>query len=106
MAAIGNFIKIFKGGQNTASIFISIIFLWILTFFVINGIENANFVNTIVTVCKLIPLLIFIILIAISFKFKVFTAHFWTNFASNIQPTGKLHNSVFDQIKNSMISII
>lgn len=106
MAAIGNFIKIFKGGQNTASIFISIIFLWILTFFVSNGIENANFVNTIVTVCKLIPLLIFIILIAISFKFKVFTAHFWTNFASNIQPTGKLHNSVFDQIKNSMISII
>ena len=33
MAAIGNFIKIFKGGQNAASIFISIIFLWILTFF-------------------------------------------------------------------------
>lgn len=104
MAAIGNFIKIFKGGQNIASIVAAIIFLWTLTFFVNNGIENASFVNTIVTICKIIPLMIFILLIALSFKLNVFTAHFWQNLTTNIKIASQ--TSIFNQIKNSMMSIV
>lgn len=105
MSAIGNFIGIFKGGQNIASIIAAIVFLWILTFFVNNGVESANFVNTIVTICKVIPLFVFIVLVAMSFKMGVFTAHFWTNFASNVKATG-VNGSVYGQIKNSMMSIM
>ena len=105
MSAIGNFIGIFKGGQNIASIIAAIIFLWVLTFFVNNGVESANFVNTIVTICKVIPLFVFIVLVAMSFKLGVFTAHFWTNFASNVKATG-VNGSVYGQIKNSMMSIM
>ena len=103
--AIGNFIGIFKGGQNIASIIAAIVFLWVLTFFVNNGVESANFVNTIVTICKVIPLFVFIVLVAMSFKLGVFTAHFWTNFASNVKATGG-NGSVYGQIKNSMMSIM
>ena len=105
MSAIGNFIGIFKGGQNIASIIAAIVFLWVLTFFVNNGVESANFVNTIVTICKVIPLFVFIVLVAMSFKLGVFTAHFWTNFASNVKATG-VNGSVYGQIKNSMMSIM
>ena len=105
MSAIGNFISIFKGGQNLASIIAAIVFLWVLTFFVNNGVESANFVNTIVTICKVIPLFMFIILIAMCFKFGVFTAHFWQNFANNVQATG-MNGSIFGQVKNSMMSIM
>ena len=105
MSAIGNFIGVFKGGQNLASIIAAIIFLWVLTFFVNNGVESANFVNTIVTICKIIPLFMFIILVAISFKFGVFTAHFWENFAANVEASG-INGTVFGQVKNSMMSIM
>lgn len=105
MSAIGNFIGVFKGGQNLPSIIAAIVFLWVLTFFVNNGVESANFVNTIVTICKVIPLFMFIILIAMCFKFGVFTLHFWENFANNIQATG-VDGTIFGQVKNSLMSIM
>ena len=55
------FLPVFEGGQNVASIVMSTIFLWGYAWLVNRGVENASFVNAIVTFCKLVPLFLFIV---------------------------------------------
>ncbi|MDF7671811.1 basic amino acid/polyamine antiporter [Lactobacillus sp. ESL0701] len=105
MSAIGYFIPVFKGGQNLPSIICAIIFVWALSLLVNNGVESASFVNTIVTICKLVPLVVFMIIVAISFKVGVFTADFWGNVANNVLHGGKVI-SVFGQMKQSIMIIM
>lgn len=101
MSALGTFFpKVFKNGQNLTSIIIAIILTWILTFLVNQGIESAAFINSIGTICKIVPLIVFVICVILGFKARIFTADFWGNVAQNIKggPT-----SVFSQVKSSII---
>ncbi|MGQ4819582.1 arginine-ornithine antiporter, partial [Enterococcus faecium] len=77
LSALGEFLPIFKGGQNVTSILFASIFIWVLTLLVNNGVEGASVINTIVTICKLVPLFLFLIFVFIAFKVNIFTAHFW-----------------------------
>ncbi|UQS82999.1 basic amino acid/polyamine antiporter [Bombilactobacillus thymidiniphilus] len=105
MSAVGSFIPLFKGGQNLPSIIVAIILVWLLAWLVNQGVESASFVNMIVTVCKLIPLLVFVIIMGLSFKMGVFTADFWGNMANNLLHGGKTV-SVFEQMKQSVMIIM
>ena len=101
MSALGTFFpKAFENGQNLTSIIIAIILTWILTFLVNRGIESAAFINSIGTICKIVPLIVFVICVILGFKARIFTADFWGNVAQNIKggPT-----SVFSQVKSSII---
>ena len=77
MSSIGTFIPTFKGGQNVPSIIVAIIFCWLLTILVNNGVESATFVNMIGTICKIVPLIIFIIIMFVCFKGTT-TGSVWT----------------------------
>lgn len=101
MSAIGYFFPIFKTGQNIPSIIVASIFSWGLTYIVNRGIESAAFINAIVTVCKLVPLFVFIVVGIAMFKGGVFTQDFWGNLSSNV-----MHNtngSVMNQIKGCLM---
>lgn len=102
MSSFGTFFKVFKGGQNLASIFVAIIIMWLLTLLVNNGVESASFVNTIVTICKLIPIFAFVVIMIIGFKGGVFTADFWGNVATNVLHGGQ-KISLFEQMKGSIM---
>ncbi len=84
MSSLGYFFKVFEGGQNLPSIIVASIVSWILTFIVNRGVESAAAVNTVITICKLIPLFAFIVVGIIVFKGGIFTAHFWSNVSSGI----------------------
>ncbi|WP_099975051.1 arginine-ornithine antiporter [Lactobacillus terrae] len=84
MSSVGYFFPVFKSGQNIASVLVASAVSWILTIIVNRGVESAAAVNTIITVCKLIPLFTFIVVGIFVFKGGIFTAHFWTNAAGNI----------------------
>ncbi|WEV39673.1 basic amino acid/polyamine antiporter [Lactobacillus sp. ESL0681] len=105
MSAIGYFFPVFKGGQNLPSIFVAIIFVWGLSWLVNNGVESASFVNTIVTICKLVPLVVFMIITIVGFKAGIFTADFWGNVANNLLHGGKVL-SIFGQMKQSIMIIM
>lgn len=83
MSALGEFLPVFKGGQNIPSILLASVIIWVLTLLVNNGIEGASFINTIVTVCKLVPLLLFLVVSIVAFRAGIFTADFWGNVAVN-----------------------
>ncbi len=56
--------------------YLQVFFIWGLTLLVNNGIEGASVINTIVTICKLVPLFLFLIFVFIAFKVNIFTTDF------------------------------
>lgn len=105
MASLGTFLPVFKGGQNVPSIIVAIIFCWLLTILVNNGVETASFVNMIGTICKVLPLIIFIIIMIVSFKGGMFTADFWGRVANNASK-GTTTGSVWSQMKGTLMTLI
>ncbi|MDR0920833.1 MAG: arginine-ornithine antiporter [Lactobacillales bacterium] len=98
MSSIGYFFPIFKSGQNIESILVASVVAWALTFIVNRGVESAAILNTIVTVCKLIPLFVFIVIGIILFKGHIFTEMFWSNVHSSFK-----FGDVMSQVKNCIM---
>lgn len=79
--AIGHFVPAFGDGKNLLSIVCASIFFWLLCALVCSGLQNASFVNVVVTIAKIIPIFLFIVSIILLSKFKIsiFTENFWGN---------------------------
>ncbi len=101
MSAMGYFIPALAGGQNLLSIIIASVILWFMCFVVNKGVESAAVLNTIITVCKLVPLLIFTIAAIIFFKADMFSANFWGTVSGHFE-----FSDVFGQIKNTMMVLM
>jgi arginine:ornithine antiporter/lysine permease len=65
---LGAFFPIFGEGNTLPAVIISSIILWIVHFLILRGVKQAAVVNTIVTIAKIIPIFIFIILVALGLK--------------------------------------
>ncbi|MFV0559777.1 MAG: arginine-ornithine antiporter [Enterococcus sp.] len=103
MSAMGAFFPVFEGGQNIPSILFASVFIWGLTLIVNNGIESASFINTIVTICKLVPLFLFLVFALIAFKASIFTADFWGNISNNLTQQAGNQVSVWEQVKGCLM---
>lgn len=103
MSALGTFFPtFFQNGQNLFSIIVAIILTWVLTYLVNQGIESAAFINAIGTICKIIPLVVFVICVVIAFNARVFTADFWGNIHQNLGANVET-GSIYNQIKASVM---
>lgn len=106
MSAVGTFVPAFAGGQNLPSILASAALIWALTLLIARGVESASVVNTIVTVCKLAPILVFGVAAVLGFKAGLFTSQFWATLSSNAAAAAHTPISagaVFGQAKNSLL---
>ena len=85
-SAIGYFFPRFGEGNNLLSIICASAVIWLLNFLVLRGIKEAAAVNIFTTVCKLVPILVFIVAIIFvsSFKPSIFIENFWGNGAMGI----------------------
>lgn len=93
---------VFTGGNNLWSILGGSILIWGMNFTVLRGIHQAAFFNTVGTIFKLFPLLLFIVVLLFTFQMGVFTIDMWgqeTLPAEHLKPLG----SVFSQIKSTML---
>jgi arginine:ornithine antiporter/lysine permease len=91
---LGYFFPIFGDGNTRAAVLGASIVLWIMHFVILRGVRGAAVLNAITTVAKVIPLLLFILLVLIAFRSHVFTQDFWGN--------PKL-GTVFAQVKSTML---
>ena len=76
-STLGAFFPIFGEGNTVPAVIISSIILWIVHFLILRGVKQAAIVNTIVTVAKIIPILIFLVLVAVGFNAGLFRANLW-----------------------------
>ncbi|MBW1605433.1 arginine-ornithine antiporter [Lactobacillus sp. Sy-1] len=98
MSAVAYFLPIFGNGQNIWSIIVASGVLWGCHFMILHGVESASFINVMITIAKLIPILLFIIVMIIAFRLNIFTTDFW--FTSNGHFA---FSDVLAQVKSTML---
>lgn len=89
----------FAGGNNLASIIGGSIIIWFFNFLVLKGVRQASVVNTIGTIIKIVPLILFILIMAFMFHFDKFDFDFWGEAISTKAKLGGLST----QIKSTML---
>ncbi|MGU3576665.1 basic amino acid/polyamine antiporter [Brucellaceae bacterium C25G] len=80
---------VFTDGNNLNSIICGSILIWGYNFLVLRGIQTAGFINTVGTVAKLVPLILFVLILGVLIDYSQLFANFWgtdpqvTNGAAN-----------------------
>ena len=92
--ALGYFFPMFGEGNTQAAVLGASVVLWTVHALVLRGIQGAAVLNAVVTFAKLVPLLLFIVLVAMAFQIDTFRLDFWGD--------AKL-GSVLDQVKSTML---
>jgi arginine:ornithine antiporter/lysine permease len=68
--------------------------IWLFHFLILRGVQQAAFINSVVTVAKVIPILVFIVILFFAFKMDLFRFNFYG---------GDLTNGLFEQVKATML---
>jgi arginine:ornithine antiporter/lysine permease len=77
--------SLFGAGDTIPAVLVSSAILWAVHFLILRGVKQATFINTIVTVAKIVPIFLFVLIVATAglfvagagFRFDVFAANFW-----------------------------
>jgi arginine:ornithine antiporter/lysine permease len=89
----------FAGGNNLLSILGGSILIWGFNFLVLRGIKQATVINLIGTVAKIVPLLLFILILGFVFNSSKFSFDFW---GENLATQAKI-GDLTAQIKSTML---
>jgi len=92
--ALGYFYPAFGTGNSLTAIIGASVVVWIVHALVLRGIQGAAVLNAVVTIAKVAPLLLFIVIVIMAFQIDTFTLNFWGD--------PKL-GSVLNQIKSTML---
>ena len=89
----------FAGGNNLLSIIGGSILIWGFNFLVLRGIKQATVINIIGTIAKIVPLILFILILLFVFHVSKFDFNFW---GEQIATRAKL-GGLSAQIKSTML---
>lgn len=95
-STLGAFFPIFGDGNTVVAIVVASIGIWLFHFMILRGVQQAAAINTIVTIAKIVPILVFIVILIGAFKADLFTANFWGG-------EGMPEASLFEQIRATML---
>ncbi|HEY9237073.1 MULTISPECIES: basic amino acid/polyamine antiporter [Phenylobacterium] len=95
-ATLGAFFPIFGDGNTVAAILVASVGIWLFHFMILRGVKSAAFVNNIVTVAKVLPILAFIVILAFAFQAGLFSQNFWGG--ADMPQT-----SLFEQVRATML---
>ncbi len=95
-STLGRFFPMFGDGNTLIAIIVASAGIWLFHFTILKGVQQAAFINTVVTIAKIVPILTFILLLAIAFKLDLFRANFWGG-------EGMPAASLFEQVRATML---
>lgn len=95
-STLGAAIPAFGEGNTIIAIAISSVGIWAFHYLILRGVKEAAGINKIVTVAKIIPLLVFLVIVGFAMKAGVFRANFW---GGGERGTG----GVFSQVMATML---
>jgi arginine:ornithine antiporter/lysine permease len=93
-STLGAFFPVFGDGNTVMAIVVASIGIWLFHFLILRGVQQAAFINTIVTVAKVIPILVFIVILFVAFKLELFRFNLYG---------GDLSYGLFEQIRATML---
>ena len=97
MASLGVFLPGFGDGNTALVIGVASVVMWMYHVLILRGIREAAIINFIVTVGKILPLIVFIIIGLFAFKLDIFAHEFWGSGA------GVGIGDVLSQVKGMML---
>ncbi|WP_321945252.1 basic amino acid/polyamine antiporter [Paraburkholderia sp. J10-1] len=71
-STLGAFFPVFGDGNTVVAIVVASIGIWLFHFLILRGVKQAAFINTIVTFAKVIPIMVFIVILLFVFKYGTF----------------------------------
>ena len=95
-STLGEVIPALGDGDTIIALLVSSVLLWAYFLLISKGVQQAAVINTIVTIAKVIPILVFIIVTIVYFDFHTFKENLSGNY-----PGYSL--SLFEQIKKTML---
>lgn len=95
-STLGRVIPAFGDGDTVPAVFVSSILLWIFHFLILRGVQQATGLNNIVTVAKIVPIAIFVLILLFNFSPDLFS----TNFLGGQGYEGE---SLFAQVRSTML---
>jgi arginine:ornithine antiporter/lysine permease len=95
-ATLGNFFDGFGDGDTVLAVALSSVAIWLFHYLIARGVRDAAVINRIVTVFKILPILVFIVVLFVNFDAGVFSDN-WTAYGY-----GDLGN-LNEQIRNTML---
>jgi arginine:ornithine antiporter / lysine permease len=95
-STLGAFFPVFGDGNTVAAIAVASVGIWLFHFMILRGIKQAAFINTVVTVAKVVPILVFLVILIFAFKADMFSGNFWGG--ANMPDAGLL-----EQVRGTML---
>ena len=71
-STLGAFFPVFGDGNTVTAIVVASIGIWLFHFLILRGVKQAAFINTIVTFAKVIPIMVFVVILLFVFKYGTF----------------------------------
>jgi arginine:ornithine antiporter/lysine permease len=96
MTTIGAAFPALGKGDTILAVLLSSVGVWTFHYLIARGVREATTINRIVTIAKIIPILLFIVVVGISMKAGVFHHNFW----GGEDPS---FSNLFSQVKDTMI---
>src|SRR5688572_32463717 len=93
-STLGAFFPVFGDGNTVIAILVASVGIWLFHFMILRGVQQAAAINKVVTIAKIIPILVFIVILAFMFKGDMFRFNFYG---------GDLTDSVFEQVRSTML---
>lgn len=95
-STLGEFFPIFGDGNTVAAVIFASLILWLFHFMILRGVKQAAGLNKIVTIAKIVPILIFLLVLVFAFKPDIFVANL-------LGGQGYEAESLFVQVRNTML---
>lgn len=93
-STLGAFFPIFGDGNTVAAIVVASVGIWLFHFMILRGTQQAAVINSIVTVAKIVPILVFIVILIFAFKLDLFSVNLYG---------GDLTGGIFEQVRATML---
>jgi arginine:ornithine antiporter / lysine permease len=94
MSTLGKVFPPLGEGSTVLAVAVSSIGLWAFHLVVLRGVREAAAINQIVTVAKLVPIVLFVVVLVVAFQADVFTGNLWGDPSAG---------GVFDQVMATML---
>jgi arginine:ornithine antiporter / lysine permease len=71
-STLGAFFPVFGDGNTLTAVLVASVMVWAFHFLILRGVQGAAGINKIVTIAKIVPLLVFIVVLLFHFDTKIF----------------------------------
>ncbi|MDQ0509849.1 basic amino acid/polyamine antiporter [Ancylobacter amanitiformis] len=96
-STLGRFFpELFGDGSTATAIIVSLAGIWLFHFMILRGVEQATFVNMVVTIAKIVPLIVAILAFVFFFNYAQFSENFFGG-------VGMPEKTLLAQVRDTML---